>query len=81
MDKERPKEILGGLLFRREKEILHCFFEAPGDLPSAISTANSHLKRDLSGVKHNDIKYTEQANEFWNLIVAKESFSSKISRL
>lgn len=81
IEKENPTTILGGLLFRREEEILHCFFEAPGDLPSAISTANSYINQDLSAIKHDDVKYTEKAEEIWNLIVTKEVFSNQISRL
>ena len=80
-EKENSTEILGGLLFRREEEILHCFFEAPGDLVSAISTANYYINQDLSTIKHEDVKYTERADELWNLIVVKEVFSSQIYRL
>jgi Holliday junction resolvase-like predicted endonuclease len=81
VEKGNRTEVLGGLLFRRETEILHCFFEAPGDLPSAISTANSYINEDLSVVKHGDVKYTELADEIWNLIVVKELFMSQVSRL
>jgi hypothetical protein len=81
VEKGNRIEILGGLLFRRETEILHCFFEAPGDLPSAISTANSYINEDLSVVKHDDVKYTEPTDEIWNLIVVKEVFMSQVSRL
>lgn len=74
-------KVLGGLLFRREEEILHCFYEAPGDLPSAISTANSFISRDLSAIGYEDVKYSGPAEEIWNLIVAKEVFSNQSSRL
>jgi hypothetical protein len=81
METEDATALVGGLLFRREEEIVHCFYEAPGDLPSAISTANSYINRNLSTIGHEDVKYTEQANKVWNLIVAKEVFSNQSSRL
>ena len=81
MEREDPISVVGGLLYRREAEILHCFYDAPGDLPSAVSTANSYINRDLSAIGHDDVKYTEEANKVWNLIVAKEVFSNQSNRL
>lgn len=76
-----PKRLLGGLLYRREEEIVHCFYEAPGDLPSAISTANACISKDLSAITHEDIEYTEEAHTVWNLVIAKEVFSNQRARL
>jgi hypothetical protein len=78
---EDVHKIIGGLLFRREEQILHCFYEAPGDLPSAISTANSFINRDLSTIGHEDVKDSDLAEEIWNLIVTREMFSNQSSRL
>ena len=81
MEKGDRKKIIGGLLWRRESEILHCFCEAPGDLPSAISTANSIIDEDISMIKFEDVKFNPIAAEAWNLIVLKEVYSTKISRI
>ena len=74
-------QIVGGLVFHRETEILHCFFESPGDLPSTVSTVNSYIKEDLSKISHNDIKENDLALKVWNLIIVKESFSNERARL
>jgi len=66
-------KVIGGLLFCREQEILHCFFEAPGDLPSAVSTANSYINQDISMMDISDIKPNEVAEKIWNLVVLKGS--------
>lgn len=81
IETEDTFKVIGGLLFRREEEILHCFYEAPGDLPSATSTANSFINQDLSAIGHEDVKYSSLADEVWNLIIAKEVFSNQSSRL
>jgi len=81
MATEDSTKVVAGLLFRREKEILHCFYEAPGDLPSAIATANSYIRNDISTIGYNDVKHSEVAEKIWNLIVAKEVFSNQSSRL
>lgn len=81
IETEDSLKVMGGLLFRREKEILHCFYEAPGDLPSAISTANAFINPSISAVGHEDVKYSDLADEIWNLIVTKEVFSNQSSRL
>jgi hypothetical protein len=80
-DTEDKLKIIGGLVFHRETEILHCFFESPGDLPSTISTVNSYVKEDLSKISHSDIKETAVALKVWNLIISKESFSNQSARL
>lgn len=74
-------QIVGGLVFMRETEILHCFFESPGDLPSTVSTVNSYIKEDLSKISHNDVKQNNIALKVWNLIILKESFSNQRARL
>jgi hypothetical protein len=74
-------KIAGGLAFHRETEILHCFFDSPGDLPSTVSTVNSYIKEDLSKINHSDIKENDIALKVWNLIIVKESFSNQSVRL
>ena len=74
-------QIVGGLVFHRETEILHCFCKSPGDLPSTVSTVNSYIKEDLSKISHNDVKENDIALKVWNLIIVKESFSNQIARL
>ncbi len=82
IEKEGEKrEIIGGLLQIRESEILHCFIEAPGDLPSVICTANSIIGEDISSIKIEDVKFNPIAEKVWNLIVLKEFYSTKISRI
>jgi hypothetical protein len=78
---EDAVKIAGGLAFHRETEILHCFFDSPGDLPSTVSTVNSYIKKDLSKISHSDIKENDLALKAWNLIIVKESFSNQSARL
>jgi Holliday junction resolvase-like predicted endonuclease len=80
-DTEDSVKISGGLAFHREIEILHCFFETPGDLPSTVSTVNTYIKDDLSEISHSDIQENEVAVKVWNLIITKESFQYQIARL
>ena len=81
LEKGDRKKIIGGLLSRRESEILHCFYEAPGDIPLAISTANSIIDEDISMIKFEDVKFNSVADKVWDLIVLKEVYSTKISRI
>lgn len=81
METEDNTKIMGGLLFHREREILHCFYEAPGDLPSAISTANTYINQDISIMNCNDIKPNPIATEIWNLNISKEVCSIHKNRL
>ena len=56
---EDSVKISGGLAFRREIEILHCFFDTPGDLPSTVSTVNAYIRDDLSDICHSDIQESD----------------------
>lgn len=76
IETEDNEKIIGGLLFQREQEILHCFREAPGDLPSSVAFINSYINQDISTIDSSEIKPNRIATKIWNLVILKEVCST-----